>query len=157
VNPELNTLLTTLYVLLTDRVLPDLGVSRDRRPGRKPGLSDAELLCLAVAQQLLGYSSEPRWIRYARTHLTGMFPGIPQQSGYNKRLRAAGTLISATITALAKDTRPGMTYFDWSIRPRCLRHVTGDRQAILPGMPATAIARRTRVFLGLPPVPDQYL
>jgi hypothetical protein len=104
VNPELNTLLTTLYVLLTDRVLPDLGVSRDRRPGRKPGLSDAELLCLAVAQQLLGYSSETRWIRYARTHLTGMFPGIPQQSGYNKRLRAAGTLISATITALAKDT-----------------------------------------------------
>lgn len=103
-NPELNTLLTTLYVLLTDRVLPDLGVSRDRRPGRKPGLSDAELLCLAVAQQLLGYSSETRWIRYARTHLTGMFPRIPQQPGYNKRLRAAGTLISATITALAKDT-----------------------------------------------------
>ena len=79
-------------------------MSRDRRPGRKPGLSDAELLCVAVAQQLLGYSSETRWIRYARTHLTGMFPGIPQQSGYNKRLRAAGTLISATITALAKDT-----------------------------------------------------
>ena len=47
-------------------------------------LSDAELLCLAVAQQLLGYSSETRWIRYARAHLTGMFPGIPQQSGYNK-------------------------------------------------------------------------
>ncbi len=67
-------------------------------------LSDAELLCLAVAQQLLGYSSETRWIRYARTHLTGMFPSIPQQPGYNKRLRAAGTLISATITALAKDT-----------------------------------------------------
>lgn len=102
-NPELNTLLTTLYVLLTDRVLPDLGVSRNRR-GRKPSLSDAELLCLAVAQQLLGYSSETRWIRYARTHLTGMFPSIPQQPGYNKRLRAAGTLISATITALAKDT-----------------------------------------------------
>ena len=39
-----------------------------------------------------------------RTHLTGMLPGIPQQPGYNKRLRAAGTLISAAITALAKDT-----------------------------------------------------
>ncbi|MBP1136508.1 hypothetical protein JOE31_002740 [Arthrobacter sp. PvP023] len=74
------------------------------RPGRTPGLSDAERLCLVVAQQLLGYSSETRWIRYAGTHLTGMFPGIPQQSGYNKRIRAAGTLISATITALAKDT-----------------------------------------------------
>jgi hypothetical protein len=104
VNPELNTLLTTLYVLLTDRVLPDLGVSRDRRPGRKPELSDAELLCLAVAQHLLGFSSEARWVRYARTHLAGMFPGIPHQPGYNKRLRAAATLISGTITALAKDT-----------------------------------------------------
>jgi len=104
VNTQLNTLLTTLYVFLTDHVLPDLGVSRDRRPGRKPVLSDAELLCLAVAQQLLGFSSETRWIRYARAHLTGMFPGIPHQSGYNKRLRAAGPLIAATITALARDT-----------------------------------------------------
>lgn len=31
-------------------------------------------------------------------------PGHTQQSGYNKCLRAAGTLISATITALANDT-----------------------------------------------------
>ncbi|EEW48512.1 transposase, IS4 family [Corynebacterium efficiens YS-314] len=33
-----------------------------------------------------------------------MFPAMPQQSGYNKRIRAAGPLISAVITALAKDT-----------------------------------------------------
>jgi hypothetical protein len=105
VNPKLNTLLTTLYVLLTDRVLPDLGYDRTSKPGRKAILSDAELLCLVVAQHLLhGHSSESRWVRYARTHLSGLFPGIPQQSGYNKRVRAAGTLISAVITALAKDT-----------------------------------------------------
>jgi len=104
VNTQLNTLLTTLYVYLDDHVLPDLGVSRDRRPGRKPVLSDAELLCLAVAQHLLGFSSETRWIRYSRIHLSGMFPGIPHQSGYNKRLRAAGPVIAAAITALARDT-----------------------------------------------------
>ena len=103
-NTQLNTLLTTLYVYLDDHVLPDLGVSRNRRPGRKPVLGDAELLCLAVAQHLLGFSSETRWIRYARVHLSGMFPGIPHQSGYNKRLRAAGPLIAAAITALARDT-----------------------------------------------------
>lgn len=103
-NTQLNTLLTTLYVYLDDHVLPDLGVSRDRRPGRKPVLSDAELLCLAVAQHLLGFSSETRWIRYSRIHLSGMFPGIPHQSGYNKRLRAAGPVIAAAITALARDT-----------------------------------------------------
>ncbi|MDQ0923800.1 hypothetical protein QF038_002308 [Pseudarthrobacter sp. W1I19] len=103
-NTQLNTLLTTLYVYLDDHVLPDLGVSRDRRPGRKPVLSDAELLCLAVAQHLLGFSSETRWIRYSRIHLSGMFPGIPHQSGYTKRLRAAGPVIAAAITALARDT-----------------------------------------------------
>lgn len=104
-NNNLSTLLTTLYVFLTDKVLPDLGHSRAGRRGPKVALTDAELLCLAVAQHLLlGSGSESRWVRYARTHLRGMFPGIPKQSGYNKRIRAAGPLISAVITALAKDT-----------------------------------------------------
>lgn len=105
-NKELNTLLTTLYVFLTDRVLPDIGYSRQGRRGRKVALDDAELLCLVVAQQLLhGTSSETRWVRYARAHLKPMFPGLPNQSGYNKRVRAAGPLISAAITALARDTQ----------------------------------------------------
>ena len=104
-NNELNTLLTTLYVFLTDRVLPDLGHTRVGRPGRKVRLDDAELLCLVVAQHLLhGSSSETRWIRYARAHLRGHFPQIPHQSGYNKRVRAAGPLIAAAITALTRDT-----------------------------------------------------
>lgn len=101
---ELDTLLTALYVELEDRVLPRLGWSRAHRPGRKPELTDAELLCLAVAQQLLEVASERRWIRYAHTHLTGMFPHLPGQSGYSKRLRAAGPLISRVITELARDT-----------------------------------------------------
>lgn len=101
---ELDTLLTALYVDLEDRVLPALGCSRAHRRGRKPVLSDAELLCLAVAQQLLGVASERHWIRYDRANLAGMFPHIPGQSGYGKRLRAAGGLIAAVITELARDT-----------------------------------------------------
>ncbi len=97
-------LLTALYVQLEDRVLPALGWSREHRPGRKPVLSDAELLCLAVAQHLLGIASERRWVRYARTHLAGLFPRLPQQSGYSKRLRNSGPLISRVITELARDT-----------------------------------------------------
>lgn len=98
-----DTLLTALYVDLEDRVLPALGWSRQHRPGRRPVLSDAELLCLAVAQQLLGISSERRWIRYAHAHLAGMFPHLPGQSGYGKRLRAQGGLVAAVITELARD------------------------------------------------------
>ena len=72
---NLETLLTALYVDLDDRVLPLLGWSRDHRPGRKPELTDAELLCLAVAQQLLGIASERRWIRHARRNLTARQEG----------------------------------------------------------------------------------
>jgi hypothetical protein len=85
-------------------VLPAVGCSRAHRRGRKPSLSDAELLCLVVAQQLLGVASERRWIRFARAHLAGMFPQLPGQSGYGKRLRAAGPLLAAVITELARDS-----------------------------------------------------
>ena len=85
------------------RVLPAVGWSREHRPGRKPQLSDAELVCVAVAQHLLGFSSERHWIRYARKHLLQMFPNLPGQSGYGKRLRAQGGLLSAVMTELARD------------------------------------------------------
>ncbi len=104
VNQNLDTLLTALYVELDDRVLPVLGVTRDHVPGRKPGLSDAELLCLAVAQELLQFDSERRFVRFARSHLRGMFPRMPHQSGYSKRIRAAGGLIAAVTLELARDT-----------------------------------------------------
>ena len=103
---NLDTLLTALYVDLTDRVLPALGWSRDQWPGRKPALDDAGLLCLAVAQHLLGIASERRWIRYARKNLAAMFPRLPGQSGYGKRLRRSGGLLSAVITELARATGP---------------------------------------------------
>ena len=38
-------------------------------------------------QALLGYTSEARWLRYARMNLVTMVPHLPQQPGYNKRLR----------------------------------------------------------------------
>jgi hypothetical protein len=104
VTNDLDALLRALYVDLDDRVLPMLGWSRDHRPGRKPALSDAELACLAVAQQLLGIASERRWIRHARKNLAGMFPRLPGQSGYGKRLRACGGLLAAVTTELARDT-----------------------------------------------------
>jgi hypothetical protein len=53
---------------------------------------------------LLGYGSERRWLRYARAHLAGMFPYLPGQSGYNKRLRAVSGLVEHMIGMLVRDT-----------------------------------------------------
>jgi Transposase DDE domain len=69
-----------------------------------PQLSDAELVTLAVLQALLGFTSEARWVRYAHAHLRHLFPYLPQQPGYNKRLRAAAGLIRHCIRVLAAGT-----------------------------------------------------
>ena len=68
---DLDTLVTALYVTIDDLVGPRHG------PGRKPKLSDAELVCLAVAQVLLGCDSERRWLRFADQRLGGLFPYLP--------------------------------------------------------------------------------
>ena len=49
---DLDTLLIALYVELTDRIIPALGPVRSG-PGQRPEVTDAELVCLAVAQALL--------------------------------------------------------------------------------------------------------
>ncbi|MBF9134821.1 IS982 family transposase, partial [Plantactinospora sp. S1510] len=95
---DLDTLLTALYVKIDDMI----GGPRWR--GRPPLLTDSELVCLAVAQVLLGARSEAHWLRYANTHLRGMFPYLPQRPGYNKRLRSALPMIKRVIRALARDS-----------------------------------------------------
>ena len=102
---DIDTLATALYVRADDllKQRPDLAPWRPQ-VGLQPRLSDAELVTLAVMQALLGYTSESRWIRYARVHLGHLFRYLPGQPGYNRRLRAAGGLITALTRLLAADT-----------------------------------------------------
>jgi hypothetical protein len=105
VTNDLDTLATALYVR-TDDLLRQAPWWAPWRPkvGIAPQLSDAELVTLAVMQALLGYTSETRWLRYARAHLGHLFRYLPQQSGYNKRLRGAAGLVRSVIRVLAADT-----------------------------------------------------
>lgn len=98
VTKELNTLLTALYVLIDDHVVPP----RTGR-GRRPSFTDSELLTVAVAQVLLRYNGERRWIRHVHSNpdMRAMFPCLPQQSGYNKRLRNAQSLLCKAIITIA--------------------------------------------------------
>lgn len=98
VSKELNTLLTALYVLIDDHVVPP----RTGR-GHRPNLTDSELICLAVAQALLGYPNERRWVRHvhATPELIAMFPDMLSQSGYHRRLKTAYPLLCKAILALA--------------------------------------------------------
>jgi len=105
VDADLDTLATALYVRVDD-LLKDTPERAPVRPktGFVPRLSDAELVTLSVMQALLGYPSEARWLRFARGRLRHLFPYLPLQPGYNKRLRKLAATIGWLVGALGRDT-----------------------------------------------------
>ena len=91
----LDALAVELYVTIDDL----LEAHPERGPARPAGgfavqISDAELLTLAVMQSMLQFTSERRWLRHANMRLRHMFPYLPQQPGYNKRLRRLAVVMA---------------------------------------------------------------
>jgi len=86
---DMDTLATALYVR-TDDLLKESPQLAPWRPeaGIGPQLSDAELVTLAMTH----------------AHLRHLFPYLPRQPGYNKRLRRAAALIRQCIRVLAAST-----------------------------------------------------
>ena len=96
--PDLDSLLIALYVLADD-LLPERS-----GPGRKPRITDAEIIALAVAQVFLDCPSERRFLRFGRKRLGHLFPYIPKQAGYNKRVRALAGQVCLLINLLARNS-----------------------------------------------------
>lgn len=92
---DLDALVTALYVRVDDLLPPREG------PGRPPKITDAELIALAVAQMFLGCPNDRRFLALARWRLSHLFPYLPKQPGYNKRLRALAPAIGRVVTYLA--------------------------------------------------------
>jgi len=105
VTPDLDSLATALCVKTVDllKESPQLAPWRPRI-GIVPQLSDAELVTLAMMQAMLGFTSEARWLRHAHSHLRHLFPDLPKQPGYSKRLRKAADLLRRVTRLLATDT-----------------------------------------------------
>jgi hypothetical protein len=101
---DLDTLLIALYVELTDRIIPTLGPQNRAGPGRPATVTDAELVCLAVAQVLLRYHDEHHWLRAAPSRVGHLFPRLLSQPAYNRRLRASAELMEAALRWLAAHT-----------------------------------------------------
>jgi Transposase DDE domain len=95
VHAHLDALVTALYVRVDD-LLP-----KRRGPGHPPRITDAELIALAVAQMFLGIPNDRKFLALARWRLGHLFPYLPKQPGYNKRLRALAPTLARLITHLA--------------------------------------------------------
>jgi hypothetical protein len=75
---DLDTLCTVVYCTADD-LLPE-----KRRNARRL-TTDAEIVTLAVAQVLMGISSDRRFLRTARRQIGHLFPHLPSQDAYHKR------------------------------------------------------------------------
>ena len=105
VHVDLDTLATALYVRIDDELKASPQINRQRpRVGIAPKITDAELLTVSVLQALLGFHKEARWLRFARRGIRHLFPYLPKQSGYNKRLRTLSVQMSHIIAVLVADT-----------------------------------------------------
>ncbi len=78
---DLEALVVAAYVFADEYPVP-------ARPGRRPQVSDAELVALAVCQAAMGISSDRQFLGLVGRVLPGWFAHLPSQSQYNRRLRA---------------------------------------------------------------------
>jgi hypothetical protein len=102
VKTDLDALLTALYVHLDDDVIPS--AKHRTGPGRPPLLTDAELVCVAVAQVLLRCDDGRRWLRLAPKLIGHLFGRLPGQSEYTRHLMRLAPVMFTTIGWLARHT-----------------------------------------------------
>ncbi len=69
-------------------------------------MTDAGLVCLAIAQVLLRSDDERHWLRAGAGRVGHLFPHLPGQSECNERLKTAAPLMEAALRWLADHT-PG--------------------------------------------------
>lgn len=69
--------------------------------GRPPLVEDEELIALAVAQAAAGICSDRQFLGMVGKLLPGWFPHLPEQSQYNRRLRALTTRLALVQQRLA--------------------------------------------------------
>src|SRR5438094_6122636 len=92
---DLEALVVAAYVFADEYPVP-------AGPGRPAKVSDAELIALSVAQAAIGISSDRQFLGLIGRVLPGWFPDLPDQSQYNRRLRALVELISVVQQRLAR-------------------------------------------------------
>jgi hypothetical protein len=153
VDADLDTLVTALYVKIDDALRTDVRLRRYRPPvGLMPKISDAELITLSVMQALMGFSSETRFLRHASDHLRHLFPYMPGQSGYNKRLRRAEPQLRGIIRLLAADSElwSDDTWLVDSTPVECARSRPTVKRSDLAGFAGYGYcASHSRFFWGL--------
>ena len=125
--------------------------SKPRR-GRPQKISDNELICLMVAQMLLGYPSERQFLPVAGWRLRHLFPNLPAQSTYNERCRALAPKLVTLWRAISSEL-PGfhdqLSFVDTTPLPCGQSVQTANRSELAPWCGFGYSAAHSRFYWGM--------
>jgi hypothetical protein len=96
---DLDTFLTTLYVVIDDWYKQEIAQHKSERRGSAPAqMSDSEILTLAIAGQWrkgVPWESERSLVRYMKAHGQRWFPRMLERSAFNRRVRMLCGVLAA--------------------------------------------------------------
>ena len=98
---ELDTFLTTVYCITDELYQQRFAPLKPKRPGKKPALSDSEVLTLTILAQWQTSRSERAFGEYAANHWRSYFPRLLSQSQFNRRSRDLVGVLAALGPAIA--------------------------------------------------------
>ena len=122
------------------------------RRGRPQRITDNELLCLMVAQMLLGQPSDRRFLAGSRRRLSHLFPALPSQSRYSERCRQLAPKLVTLWRAIASEL-PGfhdsLSYVDTTPLPCGQSVQTTNRSELAPWCGFGYCAAHSRFYWGM--------
>lgn len=132
---DLDTFLVTVYCVVDEVYQAHCAAAKPRRPGKKPELSDPEVLTLVAVAQWQAQRSERAFLRYVAAHWRGYFPRLLSQSAFNRRARDVwgvlgriGPLVAARV--LAALGRPSAYQVADCVPVPLLRRCRGERHKL---------------------------
>jgi len=148
VRADLDTLLIAVYCAACSLFPAPARRSR----GRPQLITDNELVCLMVAQMLLGQPSDRRFLSVAERRLGHLFPQLPSQSRYNERCRQLAPKLVTLWRAIAYEL-PGfhdsLSYVDTTPLPCGQSVASVNRSELAPWCAFGYCAAHSRFFWGM--------
>jgi hypothetical protein len=86
-------LVITIFVLIDDWYQREGVRLKAKTPGRKPEMSDSEILTLAVVMDYLPFPGETQFLGFIGANYREWFPNLLEQSQFNRRLRKLGVML----------------------------------------------------------------
>jgi len=149
VRADLDTLVIAVYCAACS--LFPASEAKPRR-GRPQKITDNELICLMVAQMLLGCPSERRFLPVAGWRLRHLFPNLPAQSTYNERCRQLAPKLVTLWRAISGEL-PGfhdqLSFIDTTPLPCGQSVETANRSQLAPWCSFGYSAAHSRLYWGM--------